>query len=92
MADEFTPTTAQVAAAYVGNRGTAYVVGGSYRNRVAAAQFSRWLAEHDRQVRAEAWDESAAAHGRFVARLISAASVDRELPYAPVNPYREVGR
>ena len=38
--------------------------------------FDRWLAEHDREVKAEAWDEG--------------YSVDRRFNAPTPNPYREV--
>ncbi|MCT2042626.1 hypothetical protein M3D15_04660 [Pseudoclavibacter alba] len=51
---------------------------GDYRNEEEMrAAFDRWLAEHDREVAAEAWDEGYRA-GRILNRQ------------QHVNPYREV--
>lgn len=51
MADEFTPTTEQVCETYAALCGT----------EAAAAEFWRWLAAHDRDTLARAWDEGAEA-------------------------------
>lgn len=50
MADEYTPTTGNVRSVY------AYGGAGQSEDR-RRAQFDRWLAAHDRAVKAEGWDE-----------------------------------
>lgn len=42
------------------------------------AEFDRWIAEHDRQVKAEAWAESRKAWGRWHAGVTDTP---------PINPY-----
>lgn len=53
--DEYTPTTEEVRNAYSGYWHARLVVG-----KNARAEFDRWLAEHDRVVAANAWDEAKA--------------------------------
>lgn len=53
-----------------------------------AAEFNRWLAEHDREVKAEAWDEGFEA-GQEDA-YGSEASLRWNMPHTCItNPYRE---
>lgn len=79
--DEYTPTTENVRNTY------AYIGQGfapsTRKNRaLAEAEFDRWLAEHDRQIAENAWDEgySAGASDVFEQRWD-----DRLTP----NPFRE---
>ena len=48
--DDYTPTTLEVRESYTYFRGTIPTV-------EHAAEFDRWLAEHDREVAEKAWDE-----------------------------------
>ena len=71
MADEFTPTTEQVREAASLNGGIA----------VEPDAFDRWLAAHDRETAARAWDEG------YTAGYVDGAD-DRDPDESP-NPYRE---
>ena len=74
---DYTPTTYEVALAYVhgadGDRWT------KFKAYYLREEFYRWLAEHDREVKAEAWDEG------FDAGELSINYIE---DYTP-NPYRE---
>lgn len=50
---EYIPTTDEVQGRYVHSR--IYLV--DFPEKKARKEFDRWLAEHDRQVKGEAWDE-----------------------------------
>lgn len=71
---EHTPATEQVLDNYVEGMSAFYGDGGQVEY---ARQFDRWLAAHDREVAAEAWEEGNAMHFR--------PSVGPN----PRNPYRE---
>lgn len=71
MADEFTPTTEQVREAASLNGAVA----------VEPDAFNRWLAAHDREVAARAWDE-----GREAGRINEHEHRPR---HRVSNPYRE---
>ena len=75
MADEHTPTTEDVRLVYGSDRD-----GWPDGRRLEA--FSRWLAAHDAETAARAWDEG------YTAGYVD-ASDDRD-PESP-NPYREGG-
>lgn len=89
MAEECTPTTEEVRAHYADHRlvtlegddndlPTSYVV--RQLDQVYGPEFDRWLAAHDAQIRAEAWDEGF-TEGRDLA--VSCQPMTRN------NPYRE---
>jgi hypothetical protein len=60
MTDDYTPTTAEVRAVYAS--GSFMLTGPGYYevdDERGAAEFDRWLAEHDRQVAHDAVDDFA---------------------------------
>ena len=65
---EYTPTTAMVRDSYAPHRAVFLRGKGWYPDREAseeeaAAEFDRWLFEHDSQVAERAWDEGHLVHG-----------------------------
>lgn len=79
MTQEYMPTTDQVRIEYVGVDPD-NVDAVTNADFIAAAMFDRWLAAHDAQIRAEAWDEGF-TEGRDLA--VSGQPMTRN------NPYRE---
>ena len=82
MAEEYTPTTEEVRHDYVS---LDYPEGGydydtEAEEKVRAVDFDRWLAAHDAQMRADAWDEG---HERGWMD-----GVENAEPASP-NPYRK---
>lgn len=74
--DEYTPTTERIADAYCNAR--AHLFGPPDEWKKRRAEFDRWLAAHDAQVKAAAWDEgyrsgegNAAASFRAGARIVT---------------------
>lgn len=70
---DFTPTTEQVRQAY----GVAHELTGASMDE---REFDRWLAQHDREVAAEAWDAAVKAMRYEDGTPVELVSV--------VNPYR----
>lgn len=59
MTDEYTPTTEEVRSSFASNQ---FVQRGEFEFELlaedeAGAEFDRWLAAHDAEVAAKAWDE-----------------------------------
>lgn len=52
MADEYVPTTREMESAYVCDS-----LGAGIDEAEARRQFSRWIAAHDRETAARAWDD-----------------------------------
>ena len=76
MADEFVPTTREIESAYVCDS-----LGAGIDEAEARRRFSRWLAAHDAETAARAWDEA-----------VSAMRYEDGTPVelvANVTPYRE---
>lgn len=90
---EYTPTTDDVEFAWVTMRASM----GNPEVRVAStddvsmAEFSRWLAERDRQVAERAWDEGRRAQIAHVDEWVAAQIPNSaDGGYSPlVNPYRK---
>jgi len=79
MSDEYTPTTDGVRWAYATFGGMLREEGPERTFDTATGEFNRWLAEHDRQVKAEAWDEGFMRARRNPSPLS---------PWHADNPYR----
>lgn len=79
---DYTPTTGIVKGAYMIHKFQHEHV----ELEGSAAEFDRWLAEHDRKVRAEAWDEGyqAGVHDERIA-----AGWDYPATPGRANPYKE---
>lgn len=85
---EYTPTTEQVRKAYKSGAWLrADVQESAWKPGVYAsryyAEFDRWLAAHDRQVRAEAWDEGYSTGLDYMSQWLDGDEDE------PENPYRE---
>jgi hypothetical protein len=81
MAD-WMPTTAQVRSGYAVDPEGEYrdPINAASNERAAEREFNRWLEAHDRQVKADAWDEGIEA------------GVDNPTPGDyDLNPYRKGG-
>lgn len=74
--NEYTPITEEVRDSY----DYQFTLGMNDISRIA--EFDRWLAEHDREVKADAWDEG------FAEGLGDGCSCDGCLKWVS-NPYRE---
>jgi len=82
---DYTPTTDEVKNAWAGLQ--VAVNGKPYE--VADAEFYRWLADHDAEVAARAWEEGAKAEGRYLMRAEDAdAAGQGVMVYREENPYR----
>lgn len=56
-----------------------------YVPHISATEFDRWLAAHDAEVKAEAWDEG---WNSGTSRAMRRMSDEPTLPLKPTNPYR----
>ena len=84
MADEYVPTTREMESAYVCDS-----LGAGIDEAEARRRFSRWIAAHDRETAARAWDE-----GFEEPRECCGLCPLRSCPWdnggdGPTNPYRE---
>lgn len=79
---DYMPLTGIVKAAYVGHMNNIE----NLKHEDAAEEFDRWIAEHDRQVAAEAWNEGyqAGVHDERIA-----AGWDYPATPGRANPYKE---
>jgi len=90
---EYTPTTEEIRD-YVGEGGEPrpWIAPDEDAERETArlAAFDRWLAAHDREVRAKAWTEGLHKAYNHVDRLEQADAAGQGVMVPdPVNPYRE---
>ena len=79
QADEYTPTMDEVR--------TAYKAGGGYRWPERGEQFNRWLAAHDRELAALAWDKGYSEAVDFERGWLHAVKSGGTVPPKPTNPY-----
>lgn len=65
MTDQYTPSTDEVRGVYVASnfRSCFESSGPTQAKKEWVAEFDRWLAAHDAEVRAEAWDEGFTSGG-----------------------------
>ena len=81
---EYTPTTDEVRENYVDATAHGY-------KDVSEAQdmFNRWLAAHDREIKAEAWDEGFNTSEQILKELYDPVTPDEDRTQ-PDNPYRQM--
>ena len=80
---EYTPTTDEVRAEYVQNRAIRVPT-----TTAVASEFDRWLAAHDREVKAEAFDEGWVDRANREPWVYGKRTNDAPPPPSSLNPYR----